>query len=258
MTRNLQRLVLVTFVTIASAAAQAPARATPKLSGWWEGALGGTALRLQLHITRSGAGWQGMFTSLDQGNAKFPATSITRHGAQVTMAASEARATFTATLHANQLAGTWHQNGGSLPLVLRRQPGPVSSPRPQRPKPPFPYQSTDVKLTSTGGVQLAGTLTVPNGKGPFAAAILIPGSGATNRNETLFGHNIFWVLADALSRHGLAVLRMDKRGIGQSGGDANAATLADYAHDVAADLAFLEKRGDIDAHRIGLIGHSEG
>lgn len=251
-------VVIVTTVSVTSMGAQAP----PKLAGWWEGTLNGNGvqMRLQLHITRSGNSWQGEFTSLDEGGAKFPATSITRHGALVTIAATEIGASFAATLHGDQLNGTWKQSGHSWPLAMRRQAGAVSSAmqRPQRPKPPFPYQSFNVKVTSTGGIQLAGTLTLPDGKGPFPAAILIPGSGPATRNETVFGHNIFWVLADALSRHGLAVLRMDKRGVGHSGGDAYTATLTDYAHDAAADLAFLKTRRDIDAKRIGLIGHSEG
>ncbi|MGH9535719.1 MAG: alpha/beta hydrolase family protein [Terriglobales bacterium] len=199
-----------------------------------------------------------MFDSLDQAGAKFPATSIEKHGVQVVIQASEIRAGFIGTLTADALTGTWSQGGMRTPLAFHREARAVSQARPQEPKPPFPYRSINVTVPSTGGIRLAGTLTVPPGRGPFPAAILIAGSGPNARNEDAFGHKIFLVLADALTRHGLAVLRMDKRGIGQSGGNYATATMADYAQDVAADFAFLRKRNGIDPHKIGLIGHSEG
>ncbi|MGH9487668.1 MAG: alpha/beta hydrolase family protein [Terriglobales bacterium] len=255
------QLPAVLIVSVASVVGQTRVAAPAPLAGFWIGQLQGTPLHLELHLTRQGTTWHGVFTSVDQGGARFPATAISVKGTQVVIQAAEAGATFTATLAEGRLSGTWKQGGNSLALVLRRAhaaAAPAAPPRPQRPKPPFPYRSTGVTVSSMGGIKLAGTLTVPDGKGPFPAAILIGGSGPSNRNETVFGHNIFWVLADALSRHGLAVLRMDKRGIGQSGGDARTATLNDYAEDVDADLAFLRLQPKIDAQRIGLIGHSEG
>jgi hypothetical protein len=107
-------------------------------------------------------------------------------------------------------------------------------------------------------VRLAGTLTLPEGKGPFAAVVLIAGSGANGRDEKVFGHAPFLVLADHLTRHGVAVLRFDKRGVGQSTGDFAAATTADFAADAEAGAAYLRSRPEIDRRRIGLIGHSEG
>lgn len=130
--------------------------------------------------------------------------------------------------------------------------------RPQTPKPPFPYAVEDVVFDSAPGVRLAGTLTLPKGPGPFPVAVLISGSGPNDRDETVFGHKPFLVLADDLTRRGIAVLRYDKRGVGGSSGRAPGVTTADFAVDARAAVAFLKTRKDIDPRRIGLIGHSEG
>jgi fermentation-respiration switch protein FrsA (DUF1100 family) len=108
------------------------------------------------------------------------------------------------------------------------------------------------------GVHLAGTLTLPQGKGPFPAAILITGSGPQDRDETLLGHQPFWVIADYLSRRGIAVLRVDDRGTAKSTGDFAKATSADFATDANAAFAFLKTRKDVRQNAIGFIGHSEG
>ena len=113
-------------------------------------------------------------------------------------------------------------------------------------------------VDSAPGVKLAGTLTLPPGKGPFPVVVLIAGSGAHDRDETIFGHKPFAVIADRLTRDGIAVLRTDKRGFAKSTGDFASATDDDFAVDAAANVAFLRKRPDIDPKRIGLIGHSEG
>jgi hypothetical protein len=115
-----------------------------------------------------------------------------------------------------------------------------------------------VAFDSAPGVRLAGTLTLPPGPGPFPAAVLITGSGAQDRDEALMGHRPFMVLADALTRRGIAVLRTDDRGFAKSTGDFAKATSEDFAADTAAAVAFLRSRREIDARRIGLIGHSEG
>src|SRR5262249_59967373 len=131
--------------------------------------------------------------------------------------------------------------------------------RPQTPRPPFPYKVVDVSYPNEkGGVTLAGTLTEPEGPGPFPAAILISGSGEQDRDETLFEHKPFLVLADTLTRRGIAVLRLDDRGVGGSTGTTITSTSDDFAGDVLAGLDFLKTRGEIDPARLGLIGHSEG
>ena len=118
----------------------------------------------------------------------------------------------------------------------------------------------DGALEAGAGVKLrlAGTLTLPKGNGPFPAVVLVAGSGPNTRNEPILGHQLFLVLADHLTRQGIAVLRYDKRGTGQSTGDYAKATTMDFADDVQAAMAYLKTRKDIDPRRIGLIGHSEG
>jgi alpha/beta superfamily hydrolase len=108
------------------------------------------------------------------------------------------------------------------------------------------------------GVQLAGTLTLPRSKGPFPAALLITGSGPQDRNETVLGHRPFLVLADHLTRRGIAVLRFDDRGVGKSTGRFDEATSEDFAADARAGVEYLKTRKEIAPGRIGLIGHSEG
>lgn len=131
--------------------------------------------------------------------------------------------------------------------------------RPQTPKPPFPYAATEVLYPNTvGGIEIGGTLTLPEGPGPHPAVLLITGSGSQDRDETLFGHKSFFVIADHLTRSGIAVLRVDDRGVGKTSGDPASATVEDHVTDVEAGVAFLKTRAEIDPTRIGLIGHSEG
>lgn len=132
--------------------------------------------------------------------------------------------------------------------------------RPQTPKAPFPYAVELVEFAnaSAANVKLAGTLTIPEGPGPHPAVVLITGSGPQDRDETIFGHKPFAVLADHLSRRGVAVLRYDDRGVAGSTGDLPTATMEDFSTDAWAAVEFLRTRGEIDPKRIGLIGHSEG
>lgn len=157
------------------------------------------------------------------------------------------------------IEGTWTQRGNTLPLNLTKLRKAFMLNRPQEPKPPFPYAIEDVKFTNDkAGIELAGTLTIPGGEGPFPAVILITGSGAQNRNEELLGHKPFWVIADYLSRNGIAVLRYDDRGVGQSQGTPVNATSADFADDAEAALLYLIKRKEIRPGSVGFAGHSEG
>jgi uncharacterized protein len=131
--------------------------------------------------------------------------------------------------------------------------------RPQEPKPPYPYEASEVCYPNEdAGVQLCGTLTLPHGRTKAAAVLLILGSGQLQRDEVVANHKIFLVLADALTRRGLAVLRVDKRGLGKSTGDYARITSVDLADDVLAGVAYLRSRPEIDADHIGLVGHSEG
>lgn len=156
-----------------------------------------------------------------------------------------------------QLRGYLRQNGLVFPFRLGRE-AVAGPPRPQEPKPPFPYLERDWKVTS-GAATLAGTLTLPPGDGPFPAVVLISGSGAQDRDEAMVGHRPFAVWADHLTRAGIAVLRLDDRGVGGStGGPVDAHTSETFAGDVLAAVASLRAEPKIDAKRIGLLGHSEG
>jgi pimeloyl-ACP methyl ester carboxylesterase len=155
--------------------------------------------------------------------------------------------------------GKWTQAGRSFPLVIKRtneQPRPN---RPQEPKKPYPYDVEEIVCENKeAGVKLAGTLTLPHTKGPFPAVRIIGGSGSLNRDDECFGHRTFLVLADYLTRRGLAVLRLDKRGVWKSGGRYENATTEDFASDALASVEYLKSRNQVDPKRIGLIGHSEG
>jgi len=131
--------------------------------------------------------------------------------------------------------------------------------RPQTPVAPFPYNIEAFQFENKQvGITLHGTLTLPEGEGPFPAAILISGSGPTDRDQTIYDHKTFSVIADYLTRQGIAVLRYDDRGVGESEGNHFAATSMDLADDTHAALISLARHGKIDAKHIGLIGHSEG
>lgn len=157
------------------------------------------------------------------------------------------------------LKGTWSQAGQSFPLLLKRAGELPRANRPQEPKRPYPYDEEEIVYENKeAGIKLAGTLTLPHTKGPFPAVRLIGGSGALNRDDDASGHRTFLVLADHLARRGLAVLRVDKRGVWKSTGDFSKATTKDFADDARAGVAYLRSRKDIDPERIGLIGHSEG
>ncbi|BAW05749.1 alpha/beta hydrolase [Nocardia seriolae] len=156
----------------------------------------------------------------------------------------------------DSIKGQFTQSGQTYPLDLTR--GKVEGPpRPQEPKPPFPYKSEDVAYRS-GDITIAGTLTEPSGGGPFPTVVLVNGSGPNDRNEEILGHKPFLLLADTLTRAGYAVLRTDKRGVGKTGGNLDTSSYQDLANDIGAGMAFLHGRSEIDAKRIGLLGHSEG
>jgi dipeptidyl aminopeptidase/acylaminoacyl peptidase len=156
--------------------------------------------------------------------------------------------------------GSLEQGGFKMPLKLKSRP--VGLPffnRPQTPKPPFPYSTEEVTIKNLkDSLTLAGTLSKPKGKGKFPAVIFITGSGPEDRDENIFEHKPFLILADELTKKGFAVLRCDDRGVEKSTGDYTTATTDNFASDVEAQIEFLKNRPDIDKKRIGLLGHSEG
>lgn len=240
------------------AAASLPAAAQPAAdpTGDWRGTLhaGPADVRVALHL-----GAVSTFDSPDQGAIGIPAV-MTRQGGHVSVTIGKA-SVFEGDLSADgkTLSGTLKQGSASLPLAFTR--GVWSAlHRAQTPVAPYPYRAEEVGYDNPAspGVHLAGTLTLPDGPGPFPAVLLITGSGAQDRDETLFAHKPFLVLADALTRRGIAVLRVDDRGVGGSTGASAQDTSLDFATDVEAGVAWLKQRPDIDRRRIGLLGHSEG
>ncbi len=231
------------------------------LAGDWSGTLqvSGTELRVVFHFSDSDDGLPATLDSVDQGAMGIPINAVTFADRHLLLKIAAVGGTYEGDLRAaGNILGTWKQGGLSLPLALERLDGPLAGPtRPQHPKAPFPYRQQEVKIDNTAAeVTLAGTLTLPAGEGPFTAVVLITGSGPQDRDESLMGHKPFLVLADHLSRHGIAVLRHDDRGVGESSGSFAGATSRDFATDTAAAVAFLATRADIAA--IGLVGHSEG
>ncbi len=234
----------------------------PGIEGTWQGTLelGAASLRLGIHISRNP---QGILTStldsIDQGAMGLPVKETTFTDRKVHLDMPDLHATYEGTLSGDgaEIAGTFTQ-GGPVPLTLKRVDKIATLNRPQNPKPPYPYDAVDATYENKTGIKLAGTLTLPRGQGPFPAAVMITGSGPQDRDETLFQHKPFWVIADYLTRRGIAVLRVDDRGVGKSAGSSSAATLDDMALDALAGVAFLKSRKEIDPRHIGAIGHSEG
>lgn len=162
------------------------------------------------------------------------------------------------TLDGDSISGTFNQGGMPFPLVLKQSDKPVFN-RPQEPKPPFPYKTEDIFFENkTDKILLAGTFTVPDSAGTFPTVILTAGSGPNDRDETILGHKPFLVIADHLTRNGFAVLRYDKRGVGQSKGDFARATVQDFTADAESAINYLKTRKEVNKSAIGLIGHSEG
>lgn len=257
----------------------------PTLGGKWSGTLkipSGKLLQLQLNITDTNGQRTASLDIPTQNARNIAVERVEVRGDSLHLQANAIRASFAGRIAPNGglITGRWRQNGAKLPLLLQRTstaivaataaaaPTTVSTrpavsgknaKRPQEPQAPFPYREEEIKFANkAAGIQFAGTLTLPQGAGPFPAVVLLSGSGAQNRDQAVFGHRPFYVMADYLTRRGIAVLRFDDRGTGQSGGNSAAATAADYATDAQAALDFLRTRREINGKHLGLVGHSEG
>jgi hypothetical protein len=235
------------------------------IDGAWMGMLdtGTVKLRVVFHIMNTEDGLIATLDSPDQGAKGIPGTSVTRDGAKLKIEVKSIGGAFEGTIAADltSIDGKWTQGGGTLPLVLKRvkDQAELEPKRPQVPTRPYPYREEAVTYDNKEqSVTLAATLTIPQGTGPFPAVLLITGSGPQDRDESLLGHKPFLVLSDYLTRHGIAVLRADDRGVGKSSGIFANATTADFATDAEAGVAYLKTRAEVNAHKIGLIGHSEG
>lgn len=232
--------------------------------GSWMGKLnvGAAELRLGVNLKADSAGLlHATLDSPDQKAYGLKTDKTTINGSKIVIEAKMMMAQYEGTLQVGDstINGTWTQGGKTFDLNLKKLQRPIVLNRPQEPKQPFPYKSEEVKFLNTkANIELAGTLTIPQGAGPFPAVVLVTGSGPQDRNETLMGHKPFLVISDYLTRQGIAVLRYDDRGIGQSKGFFGTATSFDFADDAEAGLMWLKQQPLIDKNRTGIAGHSEG
>jgi len=248
---------VLVFLLAAALSAQA---ADP--AGHWEGSIEapGQPLVVMVDLEETDGAWSGTIDIPAQGAVDLPLSGVTVEGETVrfTINGVPGEPTFEGTLAGGEITGEFRQGPARLPFRLGRDAVEVEAPsRPQEPKPPFPYDAEEVEYANAD-VKIAGTLTLPPGEGKVPAALLISGSGALNRDLELAGHKPFLVLADHLTRRGIAVLRVDDRGIGGSTGSTWQSTSRDKANDVLAGVRFLRGHDRIDPERVGLIGISEG
>ena len=250
-TRRIACVLLLLLLSVTSYGATAG-----NIEGTWHGTLKLNAMKLSIvmHFSDNAC----TLDSPDQGanGIKGEVREITAE--KVDVAFPTLNATYTGVLKDGKIEGTFIQMGYKLPLVLEEgQPVRI---RPQTPQPPFPYQTEEVSFVNTeDSASLAGTLTYPvgyNSKRKVPVVIMVTGSGLQNRDEELFEHKPFLVIADFLARNGIASLRYDDRGAGLSTGDIENVTTEGFCRDAAAGIAFLRKTGHFS--KIGVLGHSEG
>ncbi|HVP35996.1 MAG TPA: alpha/beta fold hydrolase [Terriglobales bacterium] len=231
--------------------------------GNWLGTLSfsGTELRVVFKIVKSPEGkLTATMDSPDQGAKDIPVDEVVFQNGHLSLSLKAIAGGFEGDMKDDlTIEGQWSQGGMSLPLTLKRTDKVPEAARPQEPKQPYPYDEKEVVYENKkAGIELAGTLTLPKSGGPFPVVLLITGSGPEDRNETVFGHRPFLVLADYLTRRGIAVLRVDDRGVGKSTGSYAKATTEDFAGDVLAGVEYLKSLKEINPKQIGLLGHSEG
>ena len=237
------------------------------ITGMWNGMLNVAGnLHIVLHINKLQNGlYAATLDSPDQSASgiacdKTDVSTNTQNNTTLLFTIDKIKVSYTGVLlNDSTLSGTFTQ-GVNIPLDFHRTNVPYTAKvvvRPQTPVPPFPYKSEDIIYTANG-LQYGATITTPQGNGPFPAVLLITGSGAQDRDETILKHKPFAVIADALTKDGFVVLRVDDRGVGSSTGNFAASTSADFANDVNASLDYLKSRPEVNDKKIGLLGHSEG
>lgn len=257
-------LIAASATALADDPPKKPDPPKPKEVAIWEGSLtaGAVEVRMIFRIRQAADGKLSAVLDVpDQGAKNIPCGEVIQADGKLIIKAPLLKGGFDGKLSADgkTVTGEWTQGGQSHKLTLTKVDKPTEVRRPQTPNPPFPYTVEEVTVENPAAkVTLAGTLTLPKGDGPFPVAVLVTGSGPQDRDETLFQHKPFLVLADYLTRHGVAVLRYDDRGVGKSKGTFSTATTADFATDAHAAVKFLLARKEIDPKRVGLIGHSEG
>lgn len=230
------------------------------MDGVWTGKLnvGPQTLTLVLHVAHETSG--NVVCSLDspdQGAMNIPVKSDYCSADSISVSLEQLGLSYQGRLKGDEIVGTFTQ-GSAFPLTLKR--GEEKLKRPQNPVEPFPYKTEEVTfINATDKATLVGTLSYPTDykKGKTPVVLMVTGSGQENRDEEIFGHKPFLVIADYLARHGVASLRYDDRGFGKStGGDVKHATTADFARDAASGIKFLRTLKCFS--KVGVLGHSEG
>lgn len=231
------------------------------ITGKWYGTadVGSFKMRIMFDIQKEGDAYSGTMLSLDQTSEVKKVSSIKYENDELIIEIQDISFIYNGKLNKpGTIDGSFTQNGQSFKLDLSREEIKREE-RFQEPAKPYPYKEEEITFTNPeAGIILAGTLTMPRASGPFTAVVLVSGSGPQNRDEELMGHKPFLVLADYLTRQGIAVLRYDDRGTGKSEGRYNKAGLDDFAMDAEAAIAYLKGRDEINKDKIGIIGHSEG
>jgi pimeloyl-ACP methyl ester carboxylesterase len=229
------------------------------ITGSWQGSMpaGNRSLYLVFNITKTGANiYISTFDSPDQKAFGIPCSKINIAKDSLFIEIANAGITYKGLWNGNaDITGTFRQSGKDLPLNLKLML------RPQTPKPPFDYVSEDVEYDNADkSVHYGATFSRPKENGKYPAVIIITGSGTQDRDGTLFGHKLYAVLADFLTKNGIAILRVDDRGAGKStlGSNFKNVTSMDLSYDVETSLNYLETRPDVNKKHLGLIGHSEG
>ncbi|OSZ81987.1 hypothetical protein CAP35_01585 [Chitinophagaceae bacterium IBVUCB1] len=244
---------LVGITCSIAAAAQSPV-------GNWEGEMNvGQKVRLVFRVKEANGKLAATMDSPDQGVTGVPVASTTITGDSILFDLNNAGIQYAGLLKDNEITGVWKQGGMNFPLLMKRTDKPTELSRPQTPKPPYGYLSEDVTFKNAdGSISYGATITMPAGGKTYPAVLLISGSGPQNRDEELMGHKPFAVMADYLTKKGYIVLRVDDRGVGQTTGDRKKATSADFAKDAHAAIDYLKTRKEVNAKKIGMLGHSEG
>lgn len=249
-------------ISVAAALLLGASLAQSNVFGYWSGDIGPGVLDLGINLAVDGTPEEPVVL-LDipiQGMFDYPLTDVVIDGNSLSasLPGIPGDPTLTAIAEDDAMTGTFTQFDQDFELnLVRSEEGSSQTGRSQEPERPLPYLEEEVTVLSPAGdVTLAGTLTLPDGDGPFTAVLFLTGSGAQDRDESLFGHRPFLVLSDALTRAGYATLRFDDRGMGGSEGADHLADYQDMTADGVAGVEFLSARGDIEA--IGLIGHSQG
>jgi len=235
-----------------------------KIEGSWSGKLRAQGIELRLVINISADKNDSLLVTIDspdQGAKDLPCSKVRIGTDSILIESKRVAGSYLGRFNPEftTLSGIWRQSGLIFPLILQKSRGKTSLNRPQEPLPPYPYDTLEVTFRNNKDkINLSGTISLPKSGKIKAAVILITGSGPQNRDEALLGHKPFLVLADYLTRNGIAVLRYDDRGIGKSEGNFAIATSFDFANDAESAFDFMKTRKEFDSCRLGLIGHSEG